>query len=176
MSGGAEKDRVPRTIDEFMALALAMETAAAERYADLADTMQAHNNTDTAELFRRMATIELRHAREIQSQIGGADAVAAARRWEGVDAAAAESAPNEDLHYLMLPWHALRIALANERRAERFFAQLAEQATSDAVREAALRLCAEEREHVRLIEAWLARLPAPHSDWAEDPDPPRYTD
>ena len=176
MSDADAKPPVPRTLDEFMALALAMETAAAERYAELADTMQAHNNTETAELFRRMAAIEIQHARDIQSQIGGAEGVAAARRWEAAHAAGAESAPSEDLHYLMLPWHALRIALANEQRAERFFAQLAEVATSDAVRAAALRLCAEEREHVRLIEAWLARVPAPPRDWADDPDPPRHTE
>jgi rubrerythrin len=167
---------VPRTLDEFMALALAMETAAAERYAELADTMQAHNNTETAELFRRMAAIELRHAREIQAQIAGTEHDDAVRRWQDSHAAAAECAPSEDLHYLMLPYHALQIALASEQRAERFFAQLAAVATSDSVREAAQRLCAEEREHVALIEAWLARVPVPQTDWAEDPDPPRYTD
>ena len=175
MSGIDDVPPVPRTLDEFMALALAMETAAAERYAELADTMQVHNNNETAELFRRMARIELEHARQIRVQIaegGGAEPAPSrdATRTE------AECAPSEELHYLMLPYHALQIALANEKRAERFFAQLATEAISDAVREAALRLCTEEREHVALIEAWLARVPAPRSDWADDPDPPRYSD
>jgi rubrerythrin len=191
---------VPRTVDEFMALALAMEAAAADRYAELADTMQAHNNSDTAALFRRMAAIEIGHAREIQARIASAGAAAgapAAPVMPGAGAAApaavapaaaapaaaaedglaaAESASPEALHYLMLPWHALQIALANERRAERFFADLARAATSDDVREAALRLCAEEREHVALIEAWLARTPRPPDDWWQDPDPPRYAE
>jgi rubrerythrin len=167
--------RVPSTLDEFMALALAMEAAAADRYAELADTMQAHNNTETAELFRRMAAIEARHAREIRAQIGERG-IEATRRWEAANAAEAECAPTESLHYLMLPWHALMIALENERRAEQFFAQLAKVATSDAVREAAERLCAEEREHVALIEAWLAKVPPPQTDWADDPDPPHHLD
>ena len=166
---------VPSTLDEFMALALAMEAAAADRYAELADTMQAHNNTETAKLFRRMAAIEARHAREIQAQIGERG-VEVARRWEAANAAEAECAPPESLHYLMLPWHALTIALENEKRAEQFFAQLAKVATSDAVREAAERLRTEEHEHVALIEAWLAKVPAPQGDWADDPDPPRYLD
>ena len=76
----------------------------------------------------------------------------------------------------MLPWHALTIALENEKRAEQFFAQLAKVATSDAVREAAERLRTEEHEHVALIEARLAKVPAPQGDWADDPDPPRYLD
>ena len=179
MSAAAAEPPVPRTLDEFLALALAMETAAAERYAELADTLQAHNNTETAELFRRMAAIELRHAREIQAQLSPLPAEHcndALRHWETSDAGAAETAPSGELHYLMLPYHALQIALASEQRAVRFFAQLAAVASSDAVREAARRLCAEEREHVALIEAWLGRLPQPASDWAEDPDPPRYLD
>lgn len=162
---------VPRTVDEFMALALAMEKAAAERYEELADTMQVHNNTETAELFRRMAAIEIGHAREIQASIGDDAAIRAA-----ADAALPELASPESLHYLMLPWHALSIALDNERRAERFFADLAAAATSEAVRETALRLCAEEREHAALIEAWLARTSPPGPDWSHDPDPPRYTE
>lgn len=175
MSGIADEPPVPRTLDEFMALALAMETAAAERYAELADTMQVHNNNETAELFRRMARIELEHARQIRAQIAAGGGLEPAPLGDATRAEA-ESAPSEELHYLMLPYHALQIALANEKRAEQFFAQLATVATSDAVREAALRLCTEEREHVALIEAWLARVPVPQSDWADDPDPPRYTD
>jgi rubrerythrin len=181
----AQADPAPRTLDEFMALALAMEAAAAERYAELADTMQEHNNTETADLFRRMAAIEMEHAREIQARIAelappgdGAKAPAPPRArgaW-AERAGAAESADPESLHYLMLPWHALQIALENERRAERFFVDLAAAATSDSVREAALRLAAEEREHVALVEAWLARTPAPSEGWADDPDPPRYTE
>jgi hypothetical protein len=44
------------------------------------------------------------------------------------------------------------------------------------VRKAALELQAEEAEHVALVQAWLAKVPAPDPDWAVDPDPPRYTD
>jgi hypothetical protein len=37
-------------------------------------------------------------------------------------------------------------------------------------------MAAEEREHVRLIEDWLARFPAPEAGWDEDPDPPSIAD
>ena len=44
------------------------------------------------------------------------------------------------------------------------------------MRRAALELQAEEHEHVELVRAWLAKVPVPDGDWANDPDPPRYTD
>jgi rubrerythrin len=44
------------------------------------------------------------------------------------------------------------------------------------IRKAARTLQAEERAHVALVEAWLAKVSKPDADWAEDPDPPRYTD
>ena len=94
--------------------------------------------------------------------------------WTGFDAP--EATPIDEVHYLMQPWHALQLALAAEKRAEAFFAELARVATSEPVRNAALELRAEEAEHVELVQAWLAKVPQPDQDWAEDPDPPRYTD
>ena len=76
----------------------------------------------------------------------------------------------------MRPWHALQLALAAEQRAERFFAELAKTTTDESVRKAALELQDEEREHVELVRAWMARVPRPEKDWAEDPDPPRMDD
>ena len=66
--------------------------------------------------------------------------------------------------------------MQNEERAERFFGKLARVATVATVRKAALELEAEEREHVELVKAWLKKVPKPASDWADDPDPPSYTD
>jgi rubrerythrin len=97
---------------------------------------------------------------------------AVAPSWEGFEAA--ESVPLDEVHYLMRPWHALQLALGAEQRAERFFAELAKSTTDEAVRKAAQELQEEEREHVELVRAWMAKVPQPEKDWAEDPDPPRY--
>ena len=48
--------------------------------------------------------------------------------------------------------------------------------TNDSVRAAALEMQAEEAEHVALVQAWMAKVPQPDSDWSDDPDPPRYID
>ncbi len=164
----------PATLDEFMAQALAMELDAAQRYAEFADAMEMHNNRDVGELFRKMAVIEGKHAAQIMAQMGWKTVPANARApaWEGFDPA--ETVPHESLHYRMQPWHALQLALAAEQRAEAFFAHLVDVVETDAVRAAARELLDEEREHVELIRAWIAKVPPPDPDWADDPDPPRY--
>lgn len=177
--GVADKaaSQAPRTVTEFMALALVMETEAAQRYADLADAMEMHNNRDVANLFRRMAAIESRHAAQIMAEMGWKEAPplpSGTPTWEGFEAP--ETTPGDEVHYLMQPYHALQLALQNEERAERFFARLARVAGTDSVRKAARALQAEEREHVGLVKAWMSKVPKPDADWANDPDPPSYTD
>lgn len=167
--------RVPRTLDEFMLQALVMENDAAERYAEFADAMETHNNREVAALFRKMADIEGKHAQQIMAEMGWKTMPRpVAVSWEGFEAP--ETAPGDEVHYLMQPYHALELALANEQRAERFFAGLARAATTASVRKAALELQAEEREHVELVRAWMKKVPRPDADWANDPDPPVYTD
>ena len=167
-------DTPPATLEEFMAQAVAMELEASQRYAELADTMEVHNNREVGELFRKMSVIEGKHASQIMAQMGWTAVPANARApaWQGFDAA--ETVPVEELHYLMQPWHALQLALAAEQRAESFFAHLVDAVQAESVRAAARELLEEEREHVELIKAWIARVPPPDPNWAEDPDPPRY--
>ncbi|MEO8309887.1 MAG: ferritin family protein [Caldimonas sp.] len=165
------------TLATVMAQALAMELEAVERYHALADMMEVHHNRDVEALFRKMAQIEAKHAEEIMLEMG----------WNEVSKVPVversafapddpESVAEDAVHYLMRPWHALQLALSAEQRAEAFFAGLAETAPSAVVRDTALRLRDEEREHVALIRAWIERTAPPDSDWADDPDPPRYTD
>ena len=177
-AGVTDTDTTLRTLEEFMALALMMENEAAERYAELADAMEMHNNREVADLFRRMANIEGRHAQRIMAEMGWREAPpappAGAAAWPGFEGP--ETTPSGDVHYLMLPYQALELALAGEERAEQFFARLAQFADVASVREAACELRDEEREHVALVKAWMKKVPQPTSDWADDPDPPRYTD
>ena len=56
----------PVNMADLLALALALEIEASERYADLADLMEAHNNYDVASLFRKMAGIEQLHVTHIR--------------------------------------------------------------------------------------------------------------
>jgi rubrerythrin len=167
----------PQSLEQLMAQAWAMEVEAAERYAELADAMETHNNREVAALFRRMQGYETAHARQILQEMGWTGtppSALAAASW--IVAEGPETTAHQDVHYLMQPYHALQLALAAEERAERFFARLAEAAASDRVRRAARELQTEEQEHVRLVRAWMESVPQPGQDWDVDPDPPRYND
>jgi len=167
----------PQSIESFMAHAYQMEIEASQRYAELADAMEMHNNREVTELFRKMAAIEGKHAAHIMAQMGWKEPPeipAGPAPWGGFEAP--ETAPVDDVHYLMQPWHALEIALASEERAEHFFARLADVASIAEIREAAIELRNEEREHVVLVKEWMKKVPKPERDWAVDPDPPRYID
>ncbi len=167
----------PRTLTEFMACALMMEAEAAQRYAELADAMQTHNNREVAELFTRMAEIERRHAKSIAETMKWQDVpVLPPGLLDWASVSVPEGAASDDVHYLMLPYQALQLALAGEERAVAFFTRMAEMAETEAVRKAARELRDEEREHVELVKAWMAKVAPPVSDWADDPDPPRYLD
>jgi len=166
-----------RTIEELMAHAHAMEVEASERYAEFADAMTAHNNREVAELFRKLARIEFRHAEQILETMHWSappSAGAGGIRWEGTEGP--ETGDSAELHYLMTPYHALQIARHNEERARRYFARIARNAATATVRKAAGEMAAEEAAHVELIDQWLNKTPAPETDWARDPDPPYYAD
>ena len=161
---------------EFMAHAYAMEAEAAERYAEFADSMEMHNNREVAELFRKLSRIEQLHADQILEQMGWKQSPVSSANvcWEGTEGP--ETADPTELHYLMQPYHALQIALINEKRARDFFARLAKVTTNAGVRKGAREMEEEEAEHVHLIEEWLKRTPKPDPNWETDQDPPVLSD
>ena len=165
------------TMRELMAYAYEMEAEAAERYTEFADAMATHNNAEAAELFRKLARIEHRHSEQILETMGWVSppvAPGGGYRWEGTEGP--ESGDPGELYYLMQPYHALQIARNNELRACKFITHLADNAASAALRKAAHEFAVEEAEHVRLIDEWLKRTPAPKPDWAHDSDPPALSD
>lgn len=167
----------PRSIRELMVYALWIELDATERYRELADAMEMHNNRGVEELFRKMAVIEGKHAEKIMKQMGWTSVPplpSGPAPWPGYEGP--ESAAHDEVHYLMQPYHALEVALACEERALRFFENLVRVARVPEVRAAATEMREEEREHVGLVRAWMAKVARPDDGWADDPDPPRYHD
>ena len=168
----ASKGKPSTAYSSFIAQALAMEQEAAERYDELADQMEVHNNAEVAQLFRKMAEVERKHSARV---LGKMPSKAAARP-PITSGEMPETIPTSEAHYLMPPYHALELALECELRAQDFFEQ-AERSTRDAkVRAAAREMAAEEREHVRLIKEWMRRVPKPEPGWDYDPDPPTYSE
>ena len=161
---------------DFMKRAYAMELEASTRYAEFADQMEIANNREVAELFRKLAGIEKLHANKILEHMRWQAPPLDTEpfRWEGLEGA--ETGEHGDLHYLMQPYHALQIALRNEERAARFFASVARRDLPRPVLAAAREMAEEEREHVELVKAWMARVQKPEEGWDVDLDPPNVND
>lgn len=158
---------------ELLAYALALELEASERYADLADQMETHNNPEVAELFQKLSRIEKLHADQILDQATSLDLpniAASAYQWE--DPEGPETTDFGEAHYLMTANRALTLALHNEQRAYEFFTKVAAEASDRDVVILALEMAEEEREHVALMEDWLAEFPQADEAWSDDPDPP----
>ncbi len=160
------------TIEELLAHAHALEAEAVDRYNLLADQMEAHNNMEVAELFRKMAVIEGKHVERVNHLSEGRELPHISpwdHQWEGESPEALDSSA---VHYLMTPHHALQLAVQHEKQAADFYAEVVETASEEEVRDLAKTLAAEEHEHVALLQKWLEKVPEPDEDWAEDPDPP----
>ena len=164
------------TYEHFMSRAYTMELEAVERYSQFADQLDAHNNKDVASMFRKLSQVEALHAKRILEEMHwpSTPALPPAYAWEGPEAP--ETAPFDALHYLMQPFHALQIALKCEQQAQEYFEGIAASRAPRRVRDAAAEMALEEREHVRLIRAWMAKVPRPPEEWDRDPDPPRMGD
>ena len=103
--------QAPRTLQEFMLQAYAMECEAVDRYTEFADAMEMHNNREVAAMFRTMAGYEGKHAQQIMAEMGWKEPPPlppGGFQWG--DFEAPETPPIESVHYLMQPWHALQLA------------------------------------------------------------------
>ncbi len=145
-----------------------------ERYDEFAAQMEMHNNLDVAAVFRKLAGAERKHAEAMARDLAergvsiAAGGALAAPGTEGL-----ETGLGDDLHYLMMPYHALEIALRNELRAFAFFDDLARGPVPDEIRHLAREHAQEEQRHIDLVREWLARVAKPEEAWAYDPDEPR---
>jgi rubrerythrin len=164
-------------ITELLSQALALEHEASDRYAELAELMEVHNNIDVAKLFERMAEIEKLHVDQILRMVSKQDLADLPRKeWQWISPEGPETTNPEDLHYLMKPYHALQLALVNEQRAFEYYDQIAKNTSDEETRSLAEELATEEEEHVALVKVWMDKYPEMDKDWDYDDDPPLIQD
>jgi rubrerythrin len=161
----------------FLAHAIALEAEAAERYDELADAMEVHNNPKVAELFRKQAHFSRLHWNDIKGTAKHLE-LPKLKPWEyqWQTAEGPESAPVERTHYLMTPFHCIQLALENERRGYQYYADVAHKSEDPEVKKLASQFATEEAQHVVLLEKWAANIEQPEPDWDLDLDPPAVTD
>lgn len=140
-----------RSVEELLSVALAMERAAAARYAELARRMAEREHDALADLFARLGRLERDHARFIERRFAGRALP------EPADAAGLEAIALDDA--LPLTPHAVLVAaLRSEERAKAHFERIASAAQEAAVRRLAEEMAAEEAEHADRIAAAMRML------------------
>ena len=161
------------SVGEFLAHALELETEAAERYRELADSMEVHNNPQVAELFQSMALFSDQHAEEVRQRTQGLEIPAIAPwdfKWNCPESP--EAPCMDEVNYMMTPCQALSLALHNEIRGRDFYARVAAESPDGSVRRIAEEMAEEESEHVRLLRQWATRIREVEEVPPEDLDPP----
>ena len=161
------------SLGEFLAHALELEQESAERYRELSDSMEMHNNLEVAELFQKLAHYSQLHAREVQERTQGLEIPAIAPwdfKWNCPESP--EAPCMEEVNYLMTPLQALELALHNEIRGRDFYARVARESPDPEVRSTAGELVEEEDGHVTLLQQWIARADFQAESPPEDLDPP----
>lgn len=169
---------MPTKVALFLAHSIALEVEAGDRYEELADVMEVHNNPEVAQLFRQMSDFSRKHAASVKERAAGFEPLPKLKSWEYRWNAPEppEVGDYTGTHYLMTPFHALHFALANERRGWEFYNNAASDSPDSDVRKLAQDFAQEEAEHVEELEEWLAKTPRPTIDWADDPDPAAVID
>jgi rubrerythrin len=160
-------------LDIFLTYSVALEEEAAERHDELADMMDVHNNPEVAETFRKLAHYSRLHAQEIRDHSRGHNLPVIAPwdfGWETMEGP--ETADISDVNYLMSTAQALKIAKGNEQRAHDFYFEISQHSPSPEVQALAAEFADEEKEHLELLDDWLARTPESDEETVFDPDPP----
>lgn len=143
------------TMVEFLAHAIAMEEEAAERYLELADMMEAHNNLEVQKLFRDMNRYSILHRDSIKERAGSIE-LPTLKSWQYRWIAPTEVGGEEGFDYKLDPYQALEYARENEARARDFYATVAKSTDDDEIKKLATDFAAEEQEHTDQLDEQLS--------------------
>ena len=137
------------------------------------DQMAIHNNQEVAELFMKLGSMERLHADHIREKAQGYVLPKVSPweyQWGGAESP--EALDLDEIHYLIKPYQAMKLALCHEQQMAEFYGKVVRTSKNKEVRQFAKEYEEEEKEHVRLLTEWLERCPEPAPDWDDDPDPP----
>lgn len=142
-----------KSLEELFAIAAAMESEAATRYAEIGERMRREGDPALASVFERLSADEMRHLDSVvhwSNRTKGRNPDPASIRWEmhGTfdDEGVASAHPR-----LLTAYRALSMAVRNEERAFAFWSYVAAHAQSTEVRQAAETMAHEELEHVATL-------------------------
>jgi len=150
------------SLNEFLALAIGMEEEAAERYLELADMMEAHDNQKVSKLFRDMNRYSCLHRDSIKERAGSIELPHLKSwqyRWTNLPS---EVGGEEGFDYSITPYDALEYARENEVRAMQFYKSVADSSSDAEIKKMATEFAEEEEEHTQMLDDLLANTKKRH--------------
>lgn len=145
--------RLMDNIHTFLAHAIRLESAAAQRSDELADAMQTWGNKEVEAFFRRMAEYSRLHLKEAMARAGFRQiSELPDDGYEWPDGVPPESSDWWGVDGLMGIEHAMEMALEGEQRGLDYYEYIASSSSNAKVRAMAEEFAAEEREHVAELE------------------------
>jgi rubrerythrin len=163
-----------RTVEEFLAHALAIEREAAERYREFEAYFRDHNEEVLAGLCGNLAGLEEEHFAKLLSESRDRTLpVIASDQYHWLESGPPEAAAREIFYRIANQRQLLEVALHAERQAKRFFEWVALSTPEAQVRELAREMAHEEAEHVGWVEQALEYGSAPRIDLPDRRRTPR---
>ena len=144
--------------------AIAIESEAARRYAELAQAMAARGDFAVAALFSMLGLLEGRHLDELRRRSAGLALPALNADYTWGDGEPPENVEVE-AHAPLTQERALGLALEAEKRARAFFENASRVCEDPDTSALAREMAAEEAGHVALIERMIVHLPDRAADW-----------
>ena len=149
------------SLNEFLALSIAMEEEAAERYLELADMMEAHDNQKVSKLFRDMNRYSCLHRDSIKERAGSIE-LPNLKSWQYRWTTPSEVGGEEGFDPSMSAFDALEYARENEVRAMEFYQSVADGTSDNEIKKMASEFALEEKEHTEMLDERLADTKKPH--------------
>lgn len=155
-----------RSVEEFLAHALAIESEAVLRYREFQAYFADHGEDVLAGLSKNLAHFEQQHYDQLVERARGLTLpVIANDEYRWLDGRSPESTPHDVLYRIATPRQLLEIALLAEHRARTFFEWVARSTEDPQVARMAAEMAKEEDEHVGWVSRALEYLPSGDVDW-----------
>jgi rubrerythrin len=146
------------SVDQFLAYALSVEEEAANHFDQLSMAMEACGNQEVAKLFHQLSGYSRLHYEQTKARVGGKDVshlMPSRLMWPDYVTPERTELWAGDASITHLG--ALKAALQGERRGYEFYYTVAGTTSDPEVVAMAKVFVREEAEHVKILEAWIAR-------------------
>ena len=145
------------SVEQFLAHAVRLERDAAERFAQLAESMEAYDNREVAGLFRQLAHYSRLHLNDARMRSGYRnipDLQSSEFTWPDMESPETPAIWGADP--MICREEALEIAFAAESAGLDYYRRILETTDDPEIRAFAREFAEEEAEHVAELEKWIA--------------------